>query len=446
MSVNHKSAVSRRYSKNCKFLNGFWIYVWFNIWGIGVILLIIPDALGIDLTGLIAGTILVLLSTMKIVRRVSLVVFYAFKDLPIDKKLRNILSGFFFFNIMVAASIVYYINIYFASIGTSFRSFDVFQRGATAEEDMILFFRTTAQYLAWILPIAFYAMLLTPLLLWSVREFLNRTWRFLCRYVTVFLLFQGIVFFITAAASIISQTLAETAVNGASMWYVFGSYFHFSLEAPLEEVNAIVSGNLSLFSKAGTLIGSLTGAASYLVLTDIAMEHIWEERKTRFQERLLSLFHDKATILLILMSVLCVLSSMQLYDMVSQGSTDLLAVGICLVFIVGWLATWWLFLKETKPFPYLFTFAIMYFVEEVLADPTLESDGMWGITVFIAIARILCFAVIAAMIAFYIRFVEKYEDLGSRTEEDQEVTRIFTQGNIFKVISWAAKEYKNIKG
>ena len=41
----------------------------------------------------------------------------------------------------------------------------------------------------------------------------------------------------------------------------------------------------------------------------------------------------------------------------------------------------------------------------MLADPTLESDGRWRITVFIAVARILYFAVIAVMIAFYIRFV-----------------------------------------
>lgn len=62
-----------------------------------------PTLLENDLVGLIVGTMLFMLSIIKICRRVPLVTLYAFKDLSFGKKLRNVLSGFLFFNMRVAA-------------------------------------------------------------------------------------------------------------------------------------------------------------------------------------------------------------------------------------------------------------------------------------------------------------------------------------------------------
>lgn len=115
-------------------------------------------------------------------------------------------------------------------------------------------------------------------------EIFSRIWCSFLRYVTVYLVFQEILFLITASVGMISFSLAETTADGNSLWYIFASYFRFSLEAPLEEVNAIAAGEMSLFPKTGTLVGSLTGVASYWVLNDMVAEHIWEEKKTPFHK------------------------------------------------------------------------------------------------------------------------------------------------------------------
>lgn len=446
MSVKQRNLLSRRYSRGRKFCNALCIFGWIWVLHLGVLFLIMPTLLENDLVGLIVGTMLFMLSIIKICRRVPLVTLYAFKDLSFGKKLRNVLSGFLFFNMMVAASIVYYANIYFSEFNSAaadgmFRPFDVMQARSIVQEDMGIFFQFTGRYLAWLLPIALYSILVTPLLLESVRKFFSKTWRFFLRYVTVYMVFQGILFLITASVGMISFSLAETTVDGNSLWYIFASYFHFSLEAPLEEVNAIAAGKMSLFSKTGTLVGSLTGAASYWVLSDMAAEHIWEEKKTPFYKRLLDLFHDRSTLLLIVMSVLCALSSIQVYGMISRGTAGIFSVLVCMVFIAAWLITLRLFVKETKPFSYIFTFAIMYFVEAVVIDPSINSTGLWEVTALTAAVRIVGFTFVAAMIEFFFRFMESFESNMGRTEEQREAVLAFTRGNIFKIVSWMAKAY-----
>lgn len=447
MSVKQKNPVSRRYSKGHRFRNALCIFGWIWVLNLGVLFLMLPTLLENVLVGLTAGTMLVMLSVIKICRRVPLTTLYAFKDLSFGKKLRNVLSGSLFFNIMAAASVVYYVNISLsgfdtAAAGRMLRPFDVMQARLIAQRDMGIFFQFTGRYLAWLLPIVLYSILVTPLLLGSVREFFAKTWRFFLRYVTVYLVFQGILFFITASAGMISFTLAKTTVDGNGLWYIFASYFHFALEAPLEEVNAIAVGKMGLFSKTGTLVGSLTGAASYWVLSDMAAEHIWEEKKTPFRKRLLDLFHDRSTLLLIVMSMLCVLSSTQVYGMISHGSAGFFAVLTCMAFILAWLVTLWLFVKETKPFPYIFTFAIMYFVESVAVDPSMNSSNLWEVTVLTAAIRIVGFTFVAAMIAFFFRYMESFESNMGRTEEEREAALAFTRGNIFKIVSWIGKAYR----
>ena len=320
----------------------------------------------------------------------------------------------------------------------------MFQARSLVAENSGILFQLLFRYLAWMLPIAFYSMLITAVLIQSVREFFCRTWHFFWRYVTVFLFFQVIIFCITATASVDSLQLAGTELNGASIWYIFAGDFGFSLQASMDEVNAVVAGQISLFSKAGTLIGSLTSAASYRALTDIAIDHVWEDEKTPFCKRLAALFQDKSILLMIGMSILCTLVSIQLYVIESADQAGFLAMCVCIVFILGWLMTWYFFIKETKVMSYILTFAIMYYVEVVLADPTLNSPETWGVTVIITAARIICFTVVASMIAFYIKYSENYGYHENMTAEEREAAQVFMEGDIFKIISWCAKIYKKL--
>ena len=100
-----------------------------------------------------------------------------------------------------------------------------------------------------------------------------------------------------------------------------------------------------------------------------------------------------------------------------------------------------LFVKETKPFSYIFTFAIMYFVEAVVIDPSINSTGLWKVTALTAAVRIVGFTFVAAMIEFFFRFMESFESNMGRTEEQREAVMAFTRGNIFKIVSWMAKAY-----
>lgn len=376
MSVKQRNLLSRRYSRGRKFCNALCIFGWIWVLHLGVLFLIMPTLLENDLVGLIVGTMLFMLSIIKICRRVPLVTLYAFKDLSFGKKLRNVLSGFYFFNMMVAASIVYYANIYFSEFNSAAadRNVSPFRRNAGAFDcaggygDILSIHRAVS------------CMAASDCAVLHISDAAASGKR-------PEIFFQNLALFFTVCHGLYGfpgdsfpyhslsgndfLSLAETTVDGNSLWYIFASYFHFSLEAPLEEVNAIAAGEMSLFSKTGTLVGSLTGAASYWVLSDMAAEHIWEEKKTPFYKRLLDLFHDRSTLLLIVMSVLCALSSIQVYGMISRGTAGIFSVLVCMVFISAWLITLRLFVKETKPFSYIFTFAIMYFVEAVVIDPSI---------------------------------------------------------------------------
>ena len=93
---------------------------------------------------------------------------------------------------------------------------------------------------------------------------------------------------------------------------------------------------------------------------------------------------------------------------------------------------------------YILTFAIMYFVEVVFADPTLNSPETWGVIVIITADRIICFTVVTPMIAFYIKYPENYGYHENMTAEEREAAQIFMEGDIFKIISWCAKIYKKL--
>ncbi|MDO4314105.1 MAG: hypothetical protein Q4C52_13575, partial [Eubacteriales bacterium] len=114
----------------------------------------------------------------------------------------------------------------------------------------------------WIIQIMFYAMLTVGILLQSVREFIVRVWRFSWRYVTVYVVFQIIMFAITAAAGIVLFLLASRSIDGTSIWFVFTSFFKFPLKASYNEINEIIASQrmISLFAKSGTLVSGLTGA------------------------------------------------------------------------------------------------------------------------------------------------------------------------------------------
>lgn len=59
----------------------------------------------------------------------------------------------------------------------------------------------------------------------------------------------------------------------------------------------------------------------------------------------------------------------------------------------------------------------------VLADPTLNSPETWGVTVVITATRIICFIVVASMIAFYIKYSENYGCHENMTAEEREAAR-----------------------
>ena len=109
---------------------------------------------------------------------------------------------------------------------------------------------------------------------------------------------------------------------------------------------------------------------------------------------------------------------------------------------MGWLMTGYFFIRETKVMSYILTFGIMYFIEAVLADPTVNTTGFWQVTAIIAAARIICFTAAASMIAFYIKYSENYGYHENMTEEEREVARKFMEGDTFKIMSWAARIYK----
>ena len=143
MSVKQRDLLSRRYSQGRKFRNTLCIFGWIWVLHLGVLFLIMPTLLENDLVGLIVGTMLFMLSIIKICRRVPLVSLYAFKDLSFGKKLQNELSVFL--NMMVAASIVYYVYFYFSEFNSTaadgmFRPSDVMQARSIVQEDMRLFF------------------------------------------------------------------------------------------------------------------------------------------------------------------------------------------------------------------------------------------------------------------------------------------------------------------
>lgn len=117
---------------------------------------------------------------------------------------------------------------------------------------------------------------------------------------------------------------------------------------------------------------------------------------------------------------------------------------VYIVFILSWLMIWYFFIRETKVLSYILTFAIMYFVEVVFADPTLNSPETWGVIVIITADRIICFTVVTPMIAFYIKYPENYGYHENMTAEEREAAQIFMEGDIFKIISWSAKIYKKL--
>ena len=121
-----------------------------------------------------------------------------------------------------------------------------------------------------------------------------------------------------------------------------------------------------------------------------------------------------------------------------------LAMCVYIVFILSWLMIWYFFIRETKVLSYILTFAIMYFVEVVFADPTLNSPETWGVIVIITADRIICFTVVTPMIAFYIKYSENYGYHENMTAEEREAAQIFMEGDIFKIISWSAKIYKKL--
>ena len=130
-----KDKVNNRFSSKYQFRNSLWITFGVFVLTIGIILLIVPVSFALHFDGLTPGTILVMLSIMKIYKRFPMTTLYALRNLPLGKKCRNVLSS-----------------------------------SLVAENPGILF-QLLFRYLAWMLPIAFYSMLITAVLIQSVREF-----------------------------------------------------------------------------------------------------------------------------------------------------------------------------------------------------------------------------------------------------------------------------------
>lgn len=421
---SRQSKKAKQPKKPSKVWNFICIYAWLNVFGVGLILLIVPDWFEMStFTGLVVGSILMFFSVMRISRRFNVVMY---KALPLRKKFTNKIAAILLFVPMIAASVLYFMSVYGINIYSFALGFVPVHVGSQNPD-----FSEIIPMLAWVLPICIYAMCIEVLMLTSIRRFVMKLLTFFVRYVLTFVLFL----FITTALSYMVSTLGvflmRDSLGSGNIWTSLNGYFQFTLDADLgEEVK------LGFLSTSGVFISTLTGAASYRELTDICMDHMYEKRTSSFVSRLTDYFKKPDCILLIVMTVFSAVSSVVLY-VLAQGSGSQIAKVAYYVFAIGWVIAGVLFVIDTKVIPYLATFALMYFVEKVISVSLFGGMQLWRATILVWGIRLVCFSYMAALITFMINSSKEYDP---SYVKDPEFSSAFMEGNIFKIFSAFAKE------
>ncbi len=422
-----QSKKTKQPKKPSKVWNFICIYAWFNVFGVGLFFLIVPDWFEMStFTGLVVSSILMFFSVMRISRRFNVVMY---KALPLRKKFTNKIAAILLFVPMIAASALYYMSVYGININSFAQGFVPVHVGSQNPD-----FSEIIPMLAWVLPICIYAMCIEVLMLTSIRRFVMKLLIFFIKYVLTFVLFL----FITTALSYMVSTLGVflmgDSFGSGNIWTSLSGYFQFTLDADLgEEVQ------LGFLSTSSVFISTLTGAASYRELTDICMDHMYEKRTSSFISRLTDYFKKPDCILLIVMTVFSAVSSVVLH-VLAQGSGSQIAKVAYYVFAIGWVIAGVLFVIDTKVIPYLASFALMYFVEEVISVSLFGGMQLWSATILVWGIRLVCFSYMAALITFMINFSKEYD---SSYMKNPEFSSHFMEGNIIKVCSAFAKVYKD---
>lgn len=235
-----------------------------------------------------------------------------------------------------------------------------------------------------------YILLFGPFFLWMLylKNMIldpNRNWRktiltFVRTDVSMYLVYRAAVFVLCLAGSLLMGLRSHDAQN---------SYFLFMMDD--EQVQSLATGSLT---GGGSFLSGITGAASFYVLITMAEELLCGNNRHAPREQLRRMFLERDTVKLMLMTLVCILSSF-----LSFGSRQtIFSLLIDTALILLWIISALLFLADTAILPYAIIYTTLGFIERLLPMP--EVTGFLTLSYpLIMVARILLFSAVSLMIA-----------------------------------------------
>ena len=208
--------------------------------------------------------------------------------------------------------------------------------------------------------------------------------KFAKSYLGVFLLYQmafALLAFLCNALVLLFGSAAGTQSAAMAM----NGYFVFVTES---EGGGI--GNLGMEALTG-----LTTASSYFVLSTLAQDTLEKEEKASFGARLKRMLFDADTGKLLIMTVLCLVSSL---------CSGLLNGFVGTAFTLGcgvvWALSLFAFLKDTRLLWYTTNYAVMTMMEMAVPAPAITGVGSALLAVLLLAIRIGLFAFVAMLIGY----------------------------------------------
>lgn len=235
-----------------------------------------------------------------------------------------------------------------------------------------------------------YVLLFGCLLLWYLyfqllfcggeRGFFSTVGQFTKSYVTVFLIYRLAVFLLALVGGLLTG-LGRGDVQGEYLLFV----------ADDETVQGLLEGSVN----GSGFFSGVTEASSFFVLSTMAAEALRQRDLPSFRQRCRRVFLDLDTFKLLIMTVASILVGF----LGSGSERSFLGNLLNTAMIILWLVSMVSFLADTLVWPYLLNFFTLGFLERLIPMPEFGGIGGLGLSLLVALVRIVAFGVVAVMIA-----------------------------------------------